>query len=401
MFINSLRIKFSILFGVAFLFIAGLWYQTNKIIVEKQNERAKNETMFFAQSILPNYVAGNIGAVKLAVKKSGYTLLAKMPENYEIVATKKDDVLSLKIFRTANQIGLSIRYFEDIFIGVKDIDSSFWEESRLRVFFLPIILILAVFYITSFTLLNPLKKLNQAIKEFAKGKGKIIQTHRKDEIGEIINAFNLMSEKVSKMLKSRELILRNIGHELKTPLAKMKLILALEKNKNEKFKQLERYVLDMQKISDNVLEFERINSGNIIIANEEFLSETLIFEALSSFFDEENRIDVNFGDNFIIIGDLRLLSVAVKNLVENALKYSEDGRIYIECIQNKIIVKNKGKPLGQEIGCYFEPFFRDNSHSAINGHGLGLSIVKQILTLHHCHLEYDYFEGQHIFSICF
>lgn len=398
---SSLRIKFSILFGMALLFIIGLWYQTNKVIVEKQIDRARNETMLFAQSILPNYTAGNIGAVKLAVKKSGYTLLVGMPQNYQVIGAKKDDMLGLKIFRTSDQIGFSVKYFGDRFVVAKKNESSFWEESRLRIFFLPIILILVVFYVTSLTLLNPIKKLNQAIKKFAKGEGKIVQTRRKDEIGDIINAFNLMAEKVSKMLKSRELILRNIGHELKTPLAKMKLILALDENKNEKFKQLERYVASMQKISDNMLEFERVNSGNIIIANEEFLSETLIFEALSIFLDEENRIDVNFGENFIITGDLRLLSVAVKNLVENALKYSQDGKIYIECIQNKIIVKNKGEPLGQEISYYLEPFFRDNVHSTVSGHGLGLSIVKEILTLHHCQLEYSYFEGEHIFSICF
>lgn len=387
---------------MAFLFVIGLWYQTDKIIVEKQNERIKNETMLFIQSILPNYTTGNLNAVMLAVKKFGYTQLYSMPQSFKIIEARNDDMLGIKIFRTENKIGFSVTYFGDNFVVVKDIETDFWEENRLKVFFLPIILILAVLYIISFTILTPLNKLSNAIKEFAKGKyDRTFSTNRKDEIGDLIRAFNFMGDKIYKMLKSRELILRNIGHELKTPLAKMKLILALEKNKTQEIKRLERYVLDMQKISDNMLEFERVNSGKIIIANEEFLSETLIFEALSSFSDEESRIEVNFGKNFIVRGDLRLLSVAVKNLVENALKYTAEEKIYIECVQDKIVVKNKGDKLEHEISYYLEPFCRDASHNAVSGHGLGLSIVNEILLLHRYRIEYAYIQGYHIFSVCF
>ncbi|PAF52529.1 ATP-binding protein [Helicobacter sp. 13S00477-4] len=402
MFIGSLRLKFSLLFGMAFLFVIGLWYQTDRIILEKQNERAKNETMLFIQSILPNYTTGNLNAVMLAVKKFEYIRLPQMPKNYKVLEVVKDDMLRITIFRTKNRIGFSVNYFGDTFIVVKDFETDFWEENRLQVFFLPIVLILIILYIISFTLLAPLNKLNFAIKEFAKGQyNKILHTCRKDEIGDLIKTFNLMGDKISKMLKSRELILRNIGHELKTPLAKMKLILAMEGNKTPENKKLERYVLDMQKISDNMLEFERVNSGNIIIANEEFLSETLVFESLFSFVDEENRIEVNFGENFFIQGDLRLLSVALKNLIENALKYTKEDKIFIECIQNKIVIRNKGNKLEHDISYYLEPFCRDPSHNAVSGHGLGLSIVSEILSLHHYRLEYVYEDGYHIFGISF
>ncbi|PAF54121.1 hypothetical protein BKH42_02605 [Helicobacter sp. 13S00482-2] len=402
MFITSLRVKFSFFFGMAFLFVIALWYQSDKIITEKQNERAKNETMLFIQSILPNYTTGNLNAVRLAMRKFGYIRLIAMPKSYKIIESKNDDMLGVKIFRTKSKIGFSVNYFGDNFIVAKDIESDFWEENRLKVFFLPIMLILGVLYVISFTLINPLNKLGYAIKEFAKGKyDRDLQTNRKDEIGDLIRAFNFMGEKIFKMLKSRELILRNIGHELKTPLAKMKLILALNKNKTQEFKKLERYVGDMQKISDNMLEFERVNSGNIVITNEEFLSETLIFEALSSFSDEENRISVDFGKNFSILGDLRLLSVALKNLVENGLKYSRDGRVHIQSIQNKIIVKNKGDILEHSISYYLEPFCRDSIHSAVSGHGLGLSIVSEILSLHHYELEYRYENDYHIFGLNF
>ncbi|PAF42434.1 HAMP domain-containing protein [Helicobacter sp. 11S02596-1] len=402
MFIANLRVKFSILFAMAFLFVIGLWYQTDKIIAEKQNERIKNETMLFIQSILPNYTTGNLNAVMLAVRKFGYTRLQEMPQAFKIIEARNDDMLGIKIFRTDKKIGFGVNYFGDTFVVVKNIETDFWEANRLKVFFLPIILILAILYIIFFTLLTPLNKLSYAIKEFAKGKyDRSLATDRKDEIGDLIRAFNFMGDKIYKMLKSRELILRNIGHELKTPLAKMKLLLALEKNKTKELKKLEHYVLDMQKISDNMLEFERVNSGNIIIANEEFLSETLIFEALSSFFDEEHRIEVNFGKNFIVRGDLRLLSIAVKNLIENALKYTKDEKIMIECLQDKVIVKNKGDKLEHEISYYLEPFCRDVSQMAISGHGLGLSIVSEILSLHRYQLEYAYVDGYHIFSILF
>lgn len=93
--------------------------------------------------------------------------------------------------------------------------------------------------------------------------------------------------------------------------------------------------------------------------------------------------------------------MALKNLVENGLKYSKDGKVYIESNSNQIIVKNQGDKLEHDISYYLEPFCRDNSHSAVSGHGLGLSIVSEILFLHHYHLEYNYKDGFHIFSLGF
>lgn len=387
---------------MAFLFVIALWFQTNKILIEKQNERLRNETRFFIQNILPSYINGDINAVFLVVKKFGYTHLLSMPQHYQVISSQNDDMLGVKIFRTDKKIGFSLSYFGDTFIVVKNIDTDFWEENRIKIFFFPILLILIILQVFSFTLLTPLNNLIRAIKEFTKGNYDIkLDTQRKDEVGDLISAFNLMRGKISKMLKSRELILRNIGHELKTPLAKMKLILALQKTKSEDYIKLQHYVADMQKISDNMLEFERVNSGNIVIQNEEFLSETLVFEALSSFFDEEDKIQVDFGENFYVKGDLRLLSVALKNLIENALKYTNEEKIFVNCVKNNISVKNKGEKLAYDIDYYLEPFYREARDSTISGHGLGLSIVNEILSLHHYRLEYNYSEGYHIFSIIF
>ncbi|MCE3037550.1 HAMP domain-containing histidine kinase [Helicobacter sp. faydin-H20] len=401
--LNSLRFKFILAFSIAIFFVFILWYQIERLVDERQNERLKNEVFVFVQTILPNYTAGNWVGVDHIIKKFGYQIVKDIPKDTKELYFKDDGILKIFIFKNTEYAGFLLQYFDDSFVAIKKIEFNFWEEYRLQVLLLPIVFVLVVLQIILYTILNPLNHVARVLRDFTiEGKYDFkIQTKRKDEIGDLIRLFLKAQLFVSRTLKSRELILRSLGHELRTPLAKMKLILALKEEISPDDMKLQKNIQELQKISDNILEFERLHSGNIVLENKEFFSENLLLEALSGFEDEESRIFIELKEDFLICSDLRLLAVVIKNLVENALKYSDDGMVFVSVEHKTICIKNLGEPLQYDISYYLEPFYRDNSHQTINGNGLGLSIVDEITKILKVKLKYQYTEKYHHFLIDF
>lgn len=398
--INSLRFRFISLFVVALFFILVLWIQIDNLAKENKNQHLKNETLIFVQTLLPSYAVGNLATIEDLLRQFHYTTISSIPNDAKIIYQKEDKIISVAIFETKESVGFYLSYFDDILIATHLVSHDFWDRYKTYMLLFPIVFILLIFQAILFSLLNPLKHLIQAISEFARGNYNFkLNSKRKDEFGELIRSFSASQHTITKMLKSRELILRSLGHEIKTPIAKMKF--AIKSSDINEQKKLEKYVNDLQKISENILEFERVNSGNIVVGGQHFFTETLILEALSGFEDDAQRIQVHIIQNEYIYSDLRLLSVALRNLIDNALKYSKDGEMQITADHHIITVSNKGDPLQYDFSYYLEPFYRDENHHSITGYGLGLSIISEILKILHFGLDYRYDGEKHYFSIHF
>ena len=308
--------------------------------------------------------------------------------------------VQIRVFKNKQYIGVMLYNKDNSLIAIKNYHLPFLERHGIQLLLLPIFIILLIFIITCFSILHTIQKLRISIERVVKGENDpFVQSKRKDEIGELIETFSQTKETIAKVLRGRELILRSLGHELKTPLAKMKLFLGLKNNKNEDDIKMLRYVEELQKISENILEFERVNSGNVVLEQNNFLSETLIFEALKSFEEEQENIICEIKQNYLIKSDFRLLVVVVKNLIDNALKYSSDSKISISAETHLITITNKGQPLKYDFSYYLEPFYRDDKHQSILGHGLGLSIINEIIKILKLNLCYKYQEGHHHFTI--
>ena len=403
--LKSLRFRFSLFFIILLICTFILWKQQSKLIDESKNELLKNETLSFVETILPSYTLGNLALVKDYLKKAHYSIASKMPSDYLLLFEREDKILSIKIFKTKNEVGFLLHYFDEDFIATKQIYQDFWEKYHLHLLLLPIILIFLAFQVVFFFLLDPLNRISKAIKEFAKGNYDFkLQTHREDEIGDLMRSFSDAQHTIARMIKSRELILRSLGHELKTPLAKIKLLLALkpeEMSADEKFRLIAKYTNDLQKITENILEFERVNSGKLVIETKEFSIETLILQALETFDNDKDLISIDIQNSFFIKSDLRLLKVVTRNLIDNALKYSENKQIFIKTYGHRLEINNKGEPLQHSLNYYLEPFYRGSIHQSISGYGLGLSIINETLKILGLKLEYSYHKGHHCFSLDF
>ncbi len=155
------------------------------------------------------------------------------------------------------------------------------------------------------------------MEQFARGNFDIkIQNQNSNEIGVLTKSFNMMAKDLKSSFEERENLLRYFGHEIRTPLTKAKY--ALE---SRNLKDIEKNLIQIEKFTKDVLNMHLISSKNL--KRKEFLATTLIVESLNiSEIRREDDINVKLINDFKIIGDLQDLSIALKNLIENGLKYS-------------------------------------------------------------------------------
>ncbi|CBG39522.1 HAMP domain-containing sensor histidine kinase [Helicobacter mustelae] len=373
-----------------------------KFVENHQNERLKNDTFLFIHSITFLHGKRDFTGMDDVIREFDYRLISEVPDDVATLFFNENANPRVTIFKNASYVGFLLEYPNRNFVAIKQINRMFWEEYFLQILLLPIALILIIFLVMFYATLNPIERLIQALKASRDGNFNFpISAKPKGEIGNLIQLFSEEQRTVSRILKTRELMLYGIGHELRTPLAKMKLLLGIKSHLDGNDKKLQKYIMDLQKICDNLLEFESIHSGNLTVNKKDFCCTDLLLEALSGFEEEESKISVDIKERFPIRSDLHLLSIVVKNLVENALKYSSDGKIAIGVQDFKIRVSNKGSPLEHEIEYYLKPFYRDVKYDQIDGYGLGLSIVSEIVEVLGIEFEYFYADGMHHFQLNF
>lgn len=222
---------------------------------------------------------------------------------------------------------------------------------------------------------------------------------RQDEIGRLARSFNLMMDKVSASFERQKRFSASAAHELKTPLATIAVnldVLALEEAPPAA--RLEKVLKVIRTNNERMIrlvdDLFRLTSENGSIVNEEVSLEELLAESAEELSRpiQEKHLTVSIGSmpGLKLTGSRVMLSRAVGNLFENAVKYNRDyGTISISARKEagKIIMRMADTGIGipkEEISRIFEPFYRvDKSRSrAMGGSGLGLPLVKDILEKH-------------------
>lgn len=226
---------------------------------------------------------------------------------------------------------------------------------------------------------------------------------KNNELNEITNNLNSYLEKQADIIHSREELLRNISHELKTPITKGKFLLENLKNtkeneKNELIVNINNIFVDIEELTNKLLQREKLNFATLTLSK--FKVSSLILESLSKLFlDDESKIVLNIKDDFIIEADKYYLTMVLKNLIDNAMKYAQAYPIEIEAEKNRLCVKNIAPKLSNDLVYYIRPFTREPNQQS--GHGLGLNIVNKILQRHRLKLEYNHISPHNIFSVTF
>ncbi len=237
----------------------------------------------------------------------------------------------------------------------------------------------------------PLRKLRTKIKRFADGDLQVsFKVDGKDEISEVSNEFDNAAKKINTLIESRNLFLRNIMHELKTPITKGRF--SVEMLEDNKYKtRLLNVFIRMEGLINEMALVEQIASGFEQTNIEEYRAVDIIAEAIDmGFFEEENyTLDIN--NELLLNVDYKLFATAIKNMIDNAIKYSDDKKVVITAREGKLLFENYGKGLDEPLSYYTEPFTK--SHKALHSYGLGLYIVNAILESHGYRLAYEYLNG--------
>lgn len=306
------------------------------------------------------------------------------------------DDLRLVYIKDANSL---VRYKNDMtheFIKISVIISSI----------LSIILLLLLIRLT-----RPFRILNAAAIAIAQGdfsnRAPILG---KDEIGEYASSFNIMADKVqehihtlSLMGESRERLINNLAHEMRTPITAISGYAELLKigniNDEEREKSIDYIIRQSQRIQNmsiKLAELARINHGYIEKKPIDLENIVQSVQATCKSQLDNKHIKLNTDIRGVnISGDTELIESLIQNLLENATKYSRDGgeidiRIYSENNEAVISIADYGKGMEEnEISKITEPFYRvDQSRSREDGGiGLGLALCARICELHNARLE--------------
>ena len=265
------------------------------------------------------------------------------------------------------------------------------------IFFNILMLILYVGIIRSF---YPLKILREKIKLLKAGNLDIsVETSSNDEIGFIAKEFNEAIKSLKKNEEVRKWFLRNIAHELKTPITKGKI--AIELLEDEKGKQhFEKIFNRLEFLVNQLLMMEKLATKNLELKLECHSLENLINSGISLLLSEDkNNVIIDLKESIKIKADNNIFPIALKNLIDNGLKFSEDNKVKI-VVENKMIeFRNKGNKPSIDIDMIFEPFIKETTLKNQSGLGLGLYITKFILDLHKISINYKYENQENVFML--
>jgi two-component system, OmpR family, sensor kinase len=242
----------------------------------------------------------------------------------------------------------------------------------------------------------PLRKLRDNIKKFADGDLHVsFKVKGKDEISEVANEFDNAARKINSLIESRNLFLRNIMHELKTPITKGRF--SVEMLEETKYKnRLLNVFIRMEGLINEMALIEQISSGFEQTRVEDYRAVDVISEAIDLGFFESENYTLDISEELMLHVDYKLFATAIKNMIDNAIKYSDDKKVIITAREGKILFENYGKGLDEPLSYYIEPFTK--SHKAVQSFGLGLYIVNAILEAHGYRLVYEHLNGWNRFS---
>lgn len=378
----------------------GIGYQMDKINTQKYEALVLQKYLLDGRKIFAWMAIASSDELESKLKTLNLVKIA--PQSPKRYIMRQSHTFGLfEIFEEqSGEYVMHVRYIdEELYLRDTTLSEAQKEGWILGYLVLADIAALAIIFFIILRMLSPLRSIASSMRKFATGdyqNRSDIRSH--DEIGEVAKTYNEMARTIENLILSREELLRDVGHELRTPISRG--LFALEHIEPSSSKEMiKRSFGELQLLTQELLEIEKLQATDTIEL-QTFSAQTLLLEALSKLhLVDESAIKIELKTNFSLIGDLKYLSLALKNLLDNALKYTDQLPITLEVTLNKISVINHGKPLEKEFEYLLTPFTRQEHSRTTQGFGLGLNIVSKIITKHGFSFVYHYEHEFHCFSI--
>ena len=260
----------------------------------------------------------------------------------------------------------------------------------------PLIVLIFVFmfflYWLVTRLLNPINWIEKRITALGLGDfSSKIKVVGEDELAMLSNNLNHLVAQLKTLLDQKERLLSDVSHELRTPLAKIRLLLALVPQ-HTKIKEVDKHIKTIDSLITNILLSDKMSTPYSNLNKKKIDIKSLVNEALDMSFVKTVEFNFNSYDTMLVYVDIIKMSVAIKNLLENALKYSgQTKEIYLNVSVDEkylyIAVVDNGPGVDLKIIDKITKAFVRGKNNPGTGFGLGLSICKKVIEAHGGYLK--------------
>ncbi len=285
---------------------------------------------------------------------------------------------------------------------------GFWhsgpESLRGGIFLLAIVVTGLISYWLARNITSPIRQLQRATQQISSGdlSSRVAPevALRKDEIGELGREFDRMAEHIEELMSAQKRMLRDVSHELRSPLARLQVALELARKSvgdsgKKEHDRIEKEANRLDELIGQVLSLVRLSTNGSKLVKEEVEIEGLVqqiaedagFEAGS----QGKKVRLTKSTCGTLAADPELLHSALENVVRNAILYTpENSSVEISVTKRadsvvKICVRDFGPGVSEDaLSHLFEPFYReaDARDRTSGGYGLGLAIAKRAIQLH-------------------
>lgn len=365
-------------------------------LITSSNENLIRKDRFFSEDILKNIKEG----------KSDYYKISKMDGTF--------DQLMLNYFyiiRGDSEYGADVKAIimvssPDITVTDNDLTSKMIKTIISVSLWIFLAALISVYFISE-RIVEPLKQISTAAKNFAKGKfdARVTVTGH-DEVAELAETFNNMADALARLEEMRSTFLANVSHDLRTPMTTISGFVdgildgTIPEEKHTYYLMIiSSEVRRLSRLVNSLLQLSRMEAGETKLKIVDFnLSEKarqILISFESKIEDKKLEIEFNNDDDLYVNADTDAIHQAIYNLMDNAIKFTPEGGTITITLKPHIIDKRNKKAVfsirntgpgipAEEIPFLFERFYKSDRSRGLDktGTGLGLYIVKTTLRNH-------------------
>jgi two-component system sensor histidine kinase CpxA len=275
-----------------------------------------------------------------------------------------------------------------------------WPGTQVAVISIAILAAAIMSVLLARYLSSPIMRLQKASRALAAG---AFETRvgrpfnrRNDEVGTLARDFDAMAERIQALVTAKETLLRDVSHELRSPLARIRMALALAQRRagtqaQPDLDRIEREAEKLDALIGQVMTLTRLRTATAP-RREAVRLDQLVGEVVDDarFEHPASRVELTTSGPIEVSGDADGLKSAIENVVRNALIYGDPAQpVEVEATSNadqalvRVLDRGPGVP-DSELARIFEPFYRtDKSRDhQKGGQGIGLAITTRVTELH-------------------
>ena len=249
---------------------------------------------------------------------------------------------------------------------------------------------------------RPVEALRDATRRMAAGElsARVVRRggNRHDELSQLADDFDAMAERIEALVAHDRGVLQDLSHELRSPLARLHLILNLAQRSIDPaeaapyFLQAEQEIERLDRMTGEMLALSRLEGGIPGMNRERLALDALVRHCVAQAELEAGAravsLQVEPGNAVFVIGSPLLLERAISNLIANAIKFSAINSVvtlsvYATQGNAEVVIRDRGPGVPDaELASLFRPFYRGSNALRADGHGIGLAIVQRVVQAH-------------------